>query len=136
MNCEHKRVRGGQSLTQGQGLTSVVLFDLIENETVQAVSDTEKTQVVLTGEDFEPVGPGTEDIVVHVECTNAGAQLRYDVMLQRRFKDGRWLDAGAAVLSGVDPNTAGNEYMISAPFSDRADLGMKVRLVLIGGSIT
>jgi hypothetical protein len=128
MDCT-QRNRRNAGIQRSAGTAPVVIFDCLNNETVQAVSDTEKTQIVLTGPDFAEVGPALDDLIAHVECTNFGTNIKYDVVLQKRYKDGPSIDAGSPLLNGIAPSTDPS-YQISTPFADRQQFGMQIRLVL------
>jgi len=105
----------------------VVLFSLADRKVVQAVSETEKSEYVLTGDDFEGLGPAIEDLVVHFEGNNytVNDKLQVEVVLQKRFVGANWVDGGTLLSATSDP-----EYAISLPFANRGAFGVHSRIVL------
>ena len=109
------------------GLAAVVLYDLCEDQPFTATSLVASglfDEFVLSGRDFESIGPGVQDLVIHAEGDNFTGNFSYRVSLQYRFKNGPWQTAVVLALqtSGV--------YVISNPFTDRSKLGMRIRVVL------
>ena len=105
----------------------MVIYDLCEDQPYSATSLVAGgllDEYVLTGKDFESIGPGVQDLVIHAEGDNFTANFTYQVALQYRFKNGPWQSATVLALQ-----TAGT-YVIGTPFTDRSKLGMRIRLVL------
>lgn len=109
------------------GLAAVAIYDLCEDQLFSATSLVAGglfDEYVLTGKDFESIGPGLADLVIHAEGDNFTGNFSYQVALQYRFKNGPWQTVNVLALQ-----TAGT-YVISTPFTDRSKLGMRIRLVL------
>ncbi len=86
-------------------------------------------EYVVTGEEFERLGPAIQDIVIHAEGSNFTSNFSYDVVLQYKYELGNW---STVSLLGIQTGTT---YVISTPFVDRVKLGMRIR-VLIRTQIT
>ena len=113
------------------GFSEVILFDLLENETVVAtvVSDSAWEERIISGEDFEKLGPGIQDIVTHYEGQNRQGNFEWKLVAQRQLSNA-WVPTTFAAADEVVPSVTGDGYNIAAPYSDRARLGVKTRLVL------
>lgn len=88
---------------------------------------------MLTGPDFESIGPMIEDIVIHAETNNLSSQFEYRVAVQRRFRNGDWTPAPGAIGSGelvLSLQSADGYAITSTPFNDRSKFGYRTRLVL------
>lgn len=110
------------------------IFDLVRGETYSTqVNGSNWDSYVITGSDFEPLGPAIVDIVLHAEAVNPSPNFSYRVRLEVRLRDdaawGPPPGGAAAVLLGpITPPITG--YVISAVFNDRSKLGYRSRLVL------
>ena len=120
--------RGKTPIRRTEGTAAVAVFTLAERMVFQAVSETQKSDYILTDEAFMNLGPGVQDIVVHAEGTayQDTDKLQYEIVLQRRFVGAEWIDAPTPILAG-SPNP---EYRISTPFGNRQAFGVHSRLVL------
>jgi hypothetical protein len=108
--------------------SSVMVFVLAEDALFAAnclVASGAFDEYVLTGADFASLGPALQDLVIHAEGVNFGANFSYRVALQYRYRLGGWQDAGTV----LPLQTSGN-YVIGAPFVDRTKFGRELRLVL------
>lgn len=110
-------------------LGSTMLFKLAQDEVFTATSlvgNGSFDEYVLTGDDFEVLGPAALDVITHSEGTNFSSNFTYDLVLQYKFEGGSWQTATPNLLA---LKSDGN-YYIGGPFADRAKLGMKIRIVL------
>lgn len=125
-NSATQRAQAMATSRRRSGNGSTIMFDLALDRVFSATSPAGSIfdEFVLTGQDFEALGPGIADIVIHAEGDNFTANFSYQVGLQYRYRNGPW--ATAAVL----PNQTSGAYVISSPFNDRSKLGMRIRLVL------
>lgn len=128
----------------GGGLGNVAIFDLlVEQQIITTTLDTAASSpwdtLVLTGQDFEPLGKTIQDIVIDCEVTNLVAQFQFFVAIQTRFRNGDWgpsladiITAGSAYCLLGTPaapiDTA--KYTIGSAFSDRTKMGVLSRLVM------
>jgi len=109
------------------------VFDICKAQTFQALRDdvgssSQWTQDVLTGPEFEALGPALDDIVVHAEGRNFQNNYAFEVVLQYRYDEGPWDDSASSVVIAKHST---QDYDVSAPFADRQYLGRrKIRLVL------
>lgn len=130
MSCDDCKNNDATSRTQARrrpGNSSVILLDLTRDRVFSATSPVASAlfdEHVLTGAEFESLGPGIQDIVVHAEGDNFTANFTYQIGLQFRFRNGPWTTVN------VLPLQSSGAYAISSPFTDRTKLGMRVRLVL------
>lgn len=126
MPCEHTPT------PVDSGFSPVLLFVLLDSETVVAsvVSDSAWEERVITGADFQSLGPGVQDIVIHHEGANRQGSFEWKVGIQRRLS-GAWGPTVIGASDEVVPSTTADGYSISAPYTDRARLGVQIRLVLL-----
>ena len=96
------------------------------------VSDTAWEEEVLSDAIIESSGPHTEDLVMHSETVRLSGQFEWRVAMQRKFLDLDWAPTGGAIAAGdlVLPAQNADGYTIGAPFTDRARLGLRTRLLL------
>jgi hypothetical protein len=116
----------------GLRMSTVVIFDLCEDRVFESTSPVGQNlwdDFVLTGAEFEDLGPLIEDIVIHSEGSNFTANYSYRVVLQYKFRNGPWQDADSSAVVLQALQTSGN-YVISTPYSTRTKFGMKIRIVL------
>ena len=135
MGCEKK------ATAVAGGFSGVVLFNLLDNETVVAsvVGDNDWEERVLTGPDFEQLGPGIDDLTVHYEGGNRQGNFEWRIVMQRRLSQG-WVPTTFAATDEVVSEVTTDGYTIAPPYNERAALGVNVRLVLqyhskTGGSV-
>lgn len=110
-------------------LGGTMLFKLAQDEVFTATSlvgNGAFDEYVLTGDDFEGLGPAAIDIITHSEGSNFSANFTYDLVLQYKFEGGSWQTATPNLLA---LKSDGN-YYIGTPYNDRTKLGMRIRIVL------
>ena len=121
--------RNSRMMAQGRSILATQVFVLARQEVFVATATSTSglyDEYVLTSADFEGLGPYVEDLVLHVDGSNFTNDLEYDAVLQYRFANGSWNESATTLLSVQ--NSVG--YVISPAFSDRAALGMRIRIVL------
>lgn len=124
MPCNDKMTLSGRG---SKSLAGTLILDLCDDQVfaaTQLVAGGLFDEYPLTGPEFNAMGPGIVDIVIHSEGVNFTANFNYDVRLQYKFRYGAWSDVS---LLGLQ--TTGG-YIIGAAFSDRTKMGMQARLVL------
>lgn len=115
-------------------LSGTLVLDLLDDaQLTTSATGGSWDMFVLTDAEFEGLGPGIVDIVLHAEGRTFSTDFRYRVRLQTRKLDGSWGDppGGVAVyLLGGSPAIQSPVPIISTPFNDRTKLGLAIRLVL------
>lgn len=108
--------------------TSVLTFLSCDRQTFTAYSNATWTEYVLTDEGYAQLGPSIQDIVAHVDGEAFDADFKYKLVVQRSFRGSNWEDATSGDLLG--PQTAEGYKSNGTPFSNRADIGLRTRVVL------
>lgn len=109
--------------------SSVIMFDLCEEEIFASnslVTTPAFDEFVLTGTDFESIGPSLQELLIHAEGSNFTANFSYRVLLQYRYRNGPW-QSGATLPLGLQTSAT---YLIGAPYTDRTTFGRCIRLLL------
>jgi hypothetical protein len=132
MGCTHGgegSMTSTQALGRRLGLSSVVVFDLCDNRTFEALRtvtvEADWAQTVLDCPGLLDMGPAIAGIVAHCEGGEFGAEFQYKVVLQYKWRNGAWADAGTLLAA-----TGSELYVIGTEFTDRQKLGMKLRVVV------
>ena len=113
-----------------RGILGTLVFTLCEEQVFQATAPVAPVglfdEYVLTDEEFLGLGPGEVDIILHSEGTNFTSHFTYEIILQFKYKSGKWTDAIPKLLA-LQPT---GDYVIGDPFADRKKLGVAIRIVL------
>lgn len=144
MDCGQgsRRQLGGDGVRarSAGGMGSVRVFELIESEVVQTTTLQANgfDELVLTDESFEGLGPSIQDLVMHLEVTNASASFACRVVLQYRYDNGPWKTDNSTLVLGLQTTS---DYFIGTAYNDRTKLGRRIRLLLqtcvaTGGTVT
>lgn len=112
------------AMNVGGGFSEVILLSLLTTETVVAslVSDSAWEERVVSGADFERLGPGIQDLVTHFEGTNRQGNFEWKIVMQRRL-DNAWTPTTFGAQDEVVPSVIVDGYTIAPPYADRARLG-------------
>ena len=128
MSCSDNTSGARRGVPSRRIMGSTLLYRLAISEVFTAtslVASATFDEYVLTDLDFEGLGPGIVDIVVHSEGSNFSANFTYNVVLQYKFELGEWLTGGTLL-----PLRTNGTYAIGTPFTNRAELGVRIRIVL------
>lgn len=137
MGCSHgseessglSRSMDVRTLGRRLGASNVMVFDLCNNETFDALrtvsTEADWSQHVLPSQGFEDLGPAIAGIMAHVEGGEFGTNFQFKVVLQYKWRNGAWQDAGTLVAA-----TGSETYVAATEFTDRTKFGMKLRVVL------
>ena len=119
---------GGGALGRASMMGSVVWVDFCDGQTITATATNASNQFneYVLAED--PVfGPGVQDIVIHVDCSNMTPKFQFDVIIQWRDKYGTWKQDVATKL--ITTQTAA-DYYVGTPYTTRSSFGRHIRILL------
>ncbi len=130
MGCNDMPTRGQPRITGARNGANLI-FTLASAEVFPAtalVAGGLFNEYVVTGDDFERLGPAIQDIVVHAEGSNFTPNYSYDVVLQYKYDLGNWTTiTGATQLILLQTATP---YVIGTAFGDRTKLGLRLRILI------
>jgi hypothetical protein len=126
MSCSQPGAGDRKGLLAKQMMGSTLLYNLAVDEVFLATCPVGAfDEYVLTDEDFERMGPSIVDIVVHAEGSNFSSNFSYDLVVQFKFGLGAWQTGGNLI-----PLRTNGDYTPGTPFTNRAQFGIRTRILL------